>query len=438
MSRRDKQADLRRRMAEARSKLVSSNTNASELDEIAETDTSSSSVSKKRPLPSSSSGGGGGILRKPKYTQAVVATSDSATTDPLPTKNSTISKKDKEETVNSSLGALMADYNSSSEDEDADKGNNNAKVAAPYSTSTNDGNYSVSKNNDHIQNETVINEQIPTKKKKKKKKKKKTQVVETKDDISMHMKSDVQGLDTINNETLQFKGVEECENGKSNDTTAGVSDDVLNEFYALLDDDGEKEALLKDNEHLKSEEINNRTIPIDDKVTKKKSKKKKKNKETKKKNMYDNDDMNNIEQASYEARLGRLMLLKSKKTHTTKSVGTNDDNDALLSSSTNEFYNGGLAFQQEEEEEEEEEDERPIDDSMTNILKSDGGSEEVADATTSSEAALSSISAPRVSLAKILRDRRDQARQLSRGNNNNETKDDGGLAEDNEEDGRWF
>ena len=139
MSRRDKQADLRRRMAEARSKLVSSNTN----DEIAETDTSSSSVSKKRPLPSSSSGGGGGILRKPKYTTAVVATSDSATTDPLPTKDSSISKKDKEETVNSSLGALMADYNSSSEDEDADNGNNNAKVAAPYSTSTNDGNYSV-------------------------------------------------------------------------------------------------------------------------------------------------------------------------------------------------------------------------------------------------------------------------------------------------------
>ena len=429
MSRRDKQADLRRRMAEARSKLVSSNTNASELDEIAETDTSSSSVSKKRPLPSSSSGGGGGILRKPKYTQAVVATSDSATTDPLPTKNSTISKKDKEETVNSSLGALMADYNSSSEDEDADKGNNNAKVAAPYSTSTNDGNYSVSKNNDHIQNETVINEQIPTKKKKKKKKK--TQVVETKDDISMHMKSDVQGLDTTNNETLQFKGVEECENGKSNDT-AGVSDDVLNEFYALLDDDGEKEALLKDDEHPKSEEINNSAIPIDDEVTKKKSKKKKKNKETKKKDMYDNDDMNNIEQASYEARLGRLMLLKSKKTHTTKSVGTNDDNDALLSSSTNEFYNGGLAFQEEEGKDDDDDDERPIDDSKMN------GNEEAADATTSSEAALSSISASRVSLAKILRDRRDQARQLSRGNISNETKEDDGLAEDDEEDGRWF
>ena len=65
MSRRDKQADLRRRMAEARAKLVtSSHANASDLDNEIATDI----PIKKRPLPST-----GGILKKSKYSSSTPA-----------------------------------------------------------------------------------------------------------------------------------------------------------------------------------------------------------------------------------------------------------------------------------------------------------------------------------------------------------------------------
>ena len=72
MSRRDKQADLRRRMAEAREKLVtSSHANASDLDNEIATNTF-----KKRSLPLVSAGG---ILKKSKYSSSTPAVAPSAT-----------------------------------------------------------------------------------------------------------------------------------------------------------------------------------------------------------------------------------------------------------------------------------------------------------------------------------------------------------------------
>ena len=100
MSRKDKQADLRRRMAEARSKLLAqSSINEEEV------------VEKKRKLShetvSQTVGGVGGILRKSKYTTqqpGVASKQNSSSSHPQNAKTS-------------SIGALV-DYGESSSDED--------------------------------------------------------------------------------------------------------------------------------------------------------------------------------------------------------------------------------------------------------------------------------------------------------------------------------
>ena len=296
MSRRDKQADLRRRMAEARGKLVtSSHANASDLDNEIATDTSL----KKRPLPSA-----GGILKKSKYSSTPVV--------PPPPQTDTSKTDDTSTDKNNVLGSLMADYGDSS---DEDIKNTNTKAA---STSYIDNQKQSSETIQPTTNND-IQQQIPKKKKKKKKKKKDKPQVE-----------DTTGDDKT--EAAQLISKEEGNDIK-------VSDEVWDEFNALLDDDND-EVFAKDSPSLKSEDTNN-SIPIQEgetstnlETTTKKKKKKKGSK--KKKDIYDNDDMNTVEQASYEARMARLILLKSKKT---QYKSKNDDNDEkLLSASTNEFY----------------------------------------------------------------------------------------------------
>jgi len=398
MSRRDKQADLRRRMAEARTKLVtSSHANASDLDNEIATDTSI----KKRPLPST-----GGILKKSKYSN----------TPAVPPPQTDTSKAEDNKSVNNNvLGSLMADYGGSS-DEDT---NTNTKTAFT-SSNTDDQKQSSEVPIQPTATNNDIHQQTPKKKKKKKKKKDKPQIEDTVDVDSKI-------------EAAAHKSEEE---GKEKPTE--VSDEVWDEFNALLDDDNDDGIVAKESISLKTEEIDN-SVPGEEETstnseTKKKKVKKKKSK--KKKDIYDNDDMNTVEQASYEARLARLMLLKSKKTQNKLSTKTDEDNDEkLLSASTNEFYNGGLAFQQNDEEEDNDDVESKAD---TANLKLDGA-EEAKDAddintTTTSNTVASSISAPSVSLAAILRGRRDQARQLSRGGNDKiDTAND-----DEEEDESWF
>ena len=71
--------------------------------------------------------------------------------------------------------------------------------------------------------------------------------------------------------------------------------------------------------------------------------------------MYDNEAAINFEQASYEARLARLMLLKSKKSQqrnnnvvAAANGGDDGTENALLLTPANEFYDPGLAFREEE------------------------------------------------------------------------------------------
>ena len=114
MSRKDKQADLRRRMAEARSKLLlQSQQHPSLLNDEADKEEGGNSLveTKKRPLSPVS----GGILRKPKYT--------------TPKTDSAVSSSHQTSSTITSLGVLTAaGYGeSSSEDDDEDDNDDRSK-----------------------------------------------------------------------------------------------------------------------------------------------------------------------------------------------------------------------------------------------------------------------------------------------------------------------
>ncbi len=113
MSRKDKQADLRRRMAEARSKLLQSqNHPLLDDDEVNEKVGVGNSVvgTKKRPL-SPVSAGGGGILRKPKYTNTKTNSADA---------KQIRSSSSSHQNSTTSLGVLMDGYGESSSDDNDD------------------------------------------------------------------------------------------------------------------------------------------------------------------------------------------------------------------------------------------------------------------------------------------------------------------------------
>jgi hypothetical protein len=157
--------------------------------------------------------------------------------------------------------------------------------------------------------------------------------------------------------------------------------------------------------------------------------------------MYDNEAAINFEQASYEARLARLMLLQSKKSQqrnnnvvAAANGGDDGTENALLLTPANEFYDPGLAFCEEEIDPKAEGGEEEYDGdggdrskSLTEKLNErksvsefEGSNSALTTTTTGASAGASdsqalkaSISTFHTSLAKILRDRRDEARKLS-------------------------
>jgi hypothetical protein len=246
-----------------------------------------------------------------------------------------------------------------------------------------------------------------------------------------------------------------------------ISDSVWDEFEALLEKD--EEEMIMSSSTSSRVNANNQMMEEDDttttfgatvsdnndvvKSTETKLKKTKKRKRRKEENgELTNDDQEDIEQVSYEARLARLMLLRSEK-RLRGSSGKNDGEDFLLSSSSsslqlsssvmNEFYDSGLAFQQE-----------GLDEEME-IGQTDNGvdktprrqdSHNVRTTTTTAVApagngAMLASSHP-PSLVDILREKRNEARKLSsRGVtaddsqiNENTTSDDIDCVSD----GRWF
>lgn len=186
---------------------------------------------------------------------------------------------------------------------------------------------------------------------------------------------------------------------------------------------------------------------------------------TSKRDMNDNDAAINFEQASYEARLARLMLLKSKKAlhrndDDAASTGGDGVDDMILLKSANEFYDPGLAFQEEGEEGNEDAHydnyshggrsmvENPTSSrgGRHNMEKSSETTTTIITTSTSeitappSQKITASITAP-LSLAKILRKRRDEARKLSsRGADRvgGVTGGSGITPLDDEDDGQWF
>ena len=471
MSRRDKQADLRRRMADARAKLVSTQTTAGELDvaananSVVEDDAPSSitTIGKKRPLPPSSSSGGG-ILRKPKYNTNPAAAIESNVA------NISMKEDDGHKMNTNALGSLMADYSSSDDDDDKDN-NNSAATKHPEPSS-----YDEIQNNDihiqgekHTDNEPTVNNsttsiQIPAKKKKKKSAapaqlesthiitKQQPKIIDEGGGLKIKSTQfNGEKNELLMGETAKLKATEGEEKETSKSTTE-VSDEVWDEFNALLDDDEVKandapSTSAKDDQPLKSEEIDASTTETTDDSTKKKSKKEKKKKKKQPKDMYDNTEMNNVIQASYEGRLGRLMLLKSKKAsssssskHQNNNKGENgmEDNDIAQE----EFYDGGLAFQHDNDGDDHDNDDDTqqlktgVESTTTATISTQKSGESDSRADTNHLLASSAADAQPISLANILRNRRDKARQLSRGQNNDARKED--IEVEDEDDGRWF
>jgi len=177
-----------------------------------------------------------------------------------------------------------------------------------------------------------------------------------------------------------------------------ISDEVWDEFNALLEDDPDEVDVGGDNDTAR-EEVNTKTTSASEQVvsisqtttapsdaTKPKKKKKKQSFDK----SYDNEAVTNVEQASYEARLARLVLLKSKL-QTAKHGNVEFDETKLASV---DFYDPGLAFQQDDDSVTEEDDNKAVEG-------------------TSSITGTSMSNAPHMSLSGILRKRRKEARQMS-------------------------
>jgi hypothetical protein len=505
-SRRDKQAELRRRMAEARSKLsLLANNESSDRDLIVEaamaksaaSATSSSERGETRPHLSAPRGG---ILRKPKYSN----TSSSITDDDVPAaalQSMTSTTKESNDadhhtvgvsaTKSTRLGDLMADYygDSSSDDDDHEKMEDGGENDAALSSSS-------SAENGYASRETQINP--PSSRSKSITMTTSTNphamkaTVTVDEDTSSRRKKHPILLDAPESElSVKIFDVDatpsiQAEAGKSSE----ISDEVWDEFNALLEEDDTNafNNATTNSDHTISSNAEGATTvfahvvdapPTTTTSTKTVQKKKKKRDSTPttiKKDMYDNDATINFEQASYEARLARLMLLKSKKArHKTNnnaaanSSGNDGVVDALLiKSAKHEFYDPGLAFQ--EEGGEVDEDAQYVNDGrgvsggrlmVENPTSSKSGTYDMmmgsssetsfsmitpaAVASPPSQTVLTSLSAPRT-MATILRDRREEARKLSSRGGGAGRDDDGGmrgsesalLDDEYGVDGQWF
>ena len=417
MSRREKQADLRRRMAEARVRLAgaaqaSSSSSLTQDDyeddgnDRAEESSSSSSSAPIQPPPSSSSqsqhthlpsAGGGGILKKSKYS----ASSSSSSTGIAAAAVSTNTPK---------LGVLMAGYANSSDEDENDITTNRVQIVShppPIATS------------------------IST--------------TEKKNDLGD--KTDPSSI--LSSSSSAYK----------------ISDSVWDEFEALLEKDEEEmmsSLKVKGVNQMDEDDITTSLAAtvvdrsdvksIEAKSTKKTKKRKRSRKEENNDELTTNNDQEDIEQVSYEARLARLMLLRVEKRRRGSSGKNGGENSSSLSSSSlqfsssmNEFYDSGLAFQHEGLDDDENE-KVGIGDNENHVVDKNPRQDSY-DATTNtaapagSGAMLVASSCP-PSLVDILREKRDEARKLSstRGAaydshiNNENTSDDIDCVSD----GRWF
>lgn len=398
MSRQGKQADLRRRMAEARQKLLSTSSQpqTQQLDGAGDggDDMAADSGLKRPAVPS----GGGGILKKPKY--APVASTMAAT--------DVVDGGKPEEVANkpNALGSLMGGYSSSDEDEGAQT---NDKLAADTTVET------ASKPS---ASEKIIASKKP------KSARFNLQVVEER------IISDDVGGNELQKGPFEGSDKSTHEGGNGNTSKEDISDEVWDEFNALLDDDDGGAGANKDDiesANLKQLQAMSKAgnigeedvVAMTDATEPKKKKKKRKKDSTTQHNMYDNEAIANVEQASYEARLARLMLLKSKRNKNKATTGR--DNGDPLVEACGDFYDPSLAFQVGGDEQDDENDAELKDVRSTQV-------------TTESNATGESA----VSLAKILRARRDEARQISsRGNDADDTTKSGEDEED-APDGCWF
>ncbi len=474
-SRRNKQAELRRRMAEARSKLSLLADESPDRDdsavklprlllvEAAMATSSAATSSERAEMPR------GGILRKPKYSNTSSSITDDASTNaPAAALHESMtaaeSNADRHNvgasaTNNKRLGDLMADYGDSSSDDHEQVEDGREYYDASLSSS--------SAENGYASRETQINPP-----RSKTKNKTSTLFGETEVTVDDDTSSRSKKHHILEAKIFHVDATPSVQGGIGKSSEI-ISDEVWDEFNALLEED---DARNSDNISSMSEGATTVLADVDAPPTATSTKtvtKKRKKREpapTIKKDMYDNDATINFEQASYEARLARLMLLKSKKARrkNNDAAACGDDGvvGALLLKSVNELYDPGLAFQ--EEGGEVDEDAQYVNDGRRDgrggvsggrsmVTSSKSGTYDVgsysetsfstitpaAVASTPSQTGSASLSAPRT-MATILRDRRDEARKLS--SRGGAGRDDGGKREsesallDDEYggDGQWF
>jgi hypothetical protein len=496
-SRREKQAELRRRMAEARSKLSlltdepDRDDDGDGGDEVsprlveAAMATSAATASsckrgEKRPLVPPPRGG---ILRKPKYSNTSSSITDnSATGTPAESNADAEQLHDVASATNNGLGALMADYGESSSSDDDDDHDNNIDDGGDYDTAFS----SSSADNGYASRETQIN---PPRSKAKPTKKSthfggnnentntrhnKQVKITVDDDVSRSVNRQIlEAPDCESSGKIAVVDATPSAQGESG-TSSEISDEVWDEFNALLEEDGADASNNATTDGGNKSSISGGAAaladvnisPATNTIEKVKKKKKKESASTTKRDVYDNDATNNFEQASYEARLARLMLIKSKKALQRNNNGDDDDGveDALLlTTSGTEFYDPGLAFREEEVgddgQDTQQDDTVGHDDGdgrkssmVENATTSKSGNEIIMGLSSGGKSATSTTSttvssqpttasAPRT-LARILRVRRDEARKLSSrgaggdsGNGGSGAKQ---LDDEDEIDGQWF
>ncbi len=225
---------------------------------------------------------------------------------------------------------------------------------------------------------------------------------------------------------------------------SAVSDEVWDEFNAMLEADEAannaapstttttNDEKLLDSTTSKEEDDDTTNLNMKPPTTHNEVDSNNIQKKTKKDDLYDNDDISNMEQTSYEARLARLILLKNKTKKQQKQRGLNSNEfvepTAIKLPSVGDFYDPSLAWAEEDDDEQE--------DGQVVVVEKQGGSginnQNKEDGMTSSKQQTTTTNLPTasaLSMTKILRGRRDEARMLaSRGEddaNNNEGASDG-------------
>jgi hypothetical protein len=443
MARSEKQADLRRRMAEARVKLASAVPSSSYDDDndqeeslssfaIGATSYTHSSLDPPSLQSHTHHPPRGGILKKSKYTSSFTGVAAE-----LSKNNATPPPK---------LSVLLAGYdNSSSSSSDEDEngnGSNRVRIASQSSPPT----------------ATVASPPTATS-------------IATPTEMENNVSKTVMNNNNNNDETEVADPSSSSSSSSAAAAASMISDSVWDEFEALLEQD--EEEMMMSSTSSSRVNANNQMMEENDttttsggatvsdnsdvvKSTETKLKKTKKRKRRKEENNGEltNDDQEDIEQVSYEARLARLMLLRSEK-RLRGSSGKNDGKDLLLSSSSssslqlsssamNEFYDSGLAFQEEGLDDDEEmemgQTDNVVDKNPRRQDSHDVQTTTIAVAPAGNGAMLASTHPP--SLVDILREKRNEARKLS---SRGVAADDSQIHDKNTtddidcvSDGRWF